>query len=529
MVEDQPSETQPSLPPRTRKAKDLQTRLGVGRPKLAGGSGARAVTKSTSTSIQRGKRGKSSRMLSRVEPTIEEEVEPPGPSLRQSEQPAEASGSTELVVQAQPSVFIPTNVSEQIANAIRPLQVRIEGLEEELRNTRQRNQDFERIQAQLNNVEQLQKRYELLEAEVRGLRLEAGSVATLVEEVKQLKESMSVGGSPMLPSTPKPKSPRIPLAGGIGMGLPSAFKAMGFPPLTATSSPTENSKGEGPSSLPNPGKSSTMLGKRPRDSSASVMSGVAEEGEQDQLSEDERARIVFRPNKKRAKLSEAGDKGPVPGSSKLSSMDTAAQLLAPRMPSFIFQGPESPLDDDYLDDPPPTNPLPEVYRPPSPPGAPLLPAALTGRATSPSANEENKNNPFDFSFFPNGNDSYMQPIPFPEPPQSPSPAGNNVGYLSQLQDDRTDAFKEFGFPSPKRPRLSSSGDHSRRHSLGTQRDVSSNDVAASLGLAMVRTGSPSIPEGPPSKMTMYGTELDGETRFGDFGVEGVASGFWSTR
>ncbi|KAJ2928870.1 hypothetical protein H1R20_g8279, partial [Candolleomyces eurysporus] len=524
MVEDQPTETQPSLPPRTRKAKDLQTRLGVGRPKLAGGSGARAVTKSTSTSIQRGKRGKSSRMLSRVEPTIEEEAEPSGPSLHQSEQVPEASGSTELVVQAQPSVLIPTDISEQIAIAIRPLQVRIEGLEEELR---QRNQDFERIQAQLNNVEQLQKRYELLEAEVRGLRLEAGSVATLVEEVKQLKESMSVGGSPMLPSTPKPKSPRIPLAGGISMGLPSAFKAMGFPPLTATSSPTENSKGEGPSSLPNPGKSLTMLGKRPRDSSASVMSGVAEEGEQDQLSEDELARTVLRPNKKRAKLSEAEDKGPVPGSSKPSSMDTAAQLLAPRMPSFtIFQGPASTHSDDYLDDPPPTNPLPEVYRPPSPPGAPLLPAALTGRATSSSTNEENKNNPFDFSFYPNTNDSYM---PFPEPPQSPSPAGNTVGYLSQLQDDRTDAFKEFGFPSPKRPRLSSSGDHSRRHSLGKQRDVSSNDVAASLGLAMVRTGSPSIPEGPPSKMTMYGTELDGETRFGDFGVEGVASGFWSTR
>jgi uncharacterized protein with von Willebrand factor type A (vWA) domain len=95
------------------------------------------------------------------------------------------------------------------------LQLRIDGLEEELRNSRQRDQDFERIQAQLNNVDQLQKKYELLEAELRGLRLEAGSVATLAEEVRQLKESMSAGGSPLtiLPSTPKPKSPRIPLAG----------------------------------------------------------------------------------------------------------------------------------------------------------------------------------------------------------------------------------------------------------------------------------------------------------------------------
>jgi hypothetical protein len=34
------------------------------------------------------------------------------------------------------------------------------------------------------------------------------------------------------------------------------------------------------------------------------------------------------------------------------------------------------------------------------------------------------------------------------------------------------------------------------------------------------------------KRTMYGTELDGDTRFGDFGVEGVGSsngGFWAGR
>jgi hypothetical protein len=29
------------------------------------------------------------------------------------------------------------------------------------------------------------------------------------------------------------------------------------------------------------------------------------------------------------------------------------------------------------------------------------------------------------------------------------------------------------------------------------------------------------------RRTMYGTELEGDTRFGDFGVEGVATGFWT--
>jgi hypothetical protein len=47
----------PAMTTRTRKAKETQTRLGVGRPVVAGGSGARAATKSTSVSKQ--KRGRS--------------------------------------------------------------------------------------------------------------------------------------------------------------------------------------------------------------------------------------------------------------------------------------------------------------------------------------------------------------------------------------------------------------------------------------------------------------------------------------
>lgn len=60
---------------RTRKAKE-QTRLGVGRPVVAGGSGARAVTKSLS--INKSKRGKSSKSMKLTEATIPEE----GVSLR---------------------------------------------------------------------------------------------------------------------------------------------------------------------------------------------------------------------------------------------------------------------------------------------------------------------------------------------------------------------------------------------------------------------------------------------------------------
>lgn len=61
--------------PRTRKAKETQFRLGVGRPVAAGGSGARAVTKSQS--VSRGKRGKPSRSVKPMEEAIQEEEEGP--------------------------------------------------------------------------------------------------------------------------------------------------------------------------------------------------------------------------------------------------------------------------------------------------------------------------------------------------------------------------------------------------------------------------------------------------------------------
>ena len=57
-------------PPRTRKAKETQTRLGVGRPLAVGGQGPRVVTRSSGGS--RGKEVKSSRSRKPKEPTIEE-------------------------------------------------------------------------------------------------------------------------------------------------------------------------------------------------------------------------------------------------------------------------------------------------------------------------------------------------------------------------------------------------------------------------------------------------------------------------
>jgi len=63
----------------------------------------------------------------------------------------------------------------------------------------------------------------------------------------------------------------------------------------------------------------------------------------------------------------------------------------------------------------------------------------------------------------------------------------------------------------------------------TRRPTDQEREAAAAGFGFVRPPSTSDEDGdaPGLKRTMYGTELDGDTRFGDFGLEGVASGFWS--
>lgn len=97
---------------------------------------------------------------------------------------------------------------------LRPLQVKVDSLEEELRITQQRNQELERIQAQIATVATLQQRYDSLEAEVRELRSEKLSIAALTEEFKQLKASLASHPSPIaFPTTPEPKTPRLPHAG----------------------------------------------------------------------------------------------------------------------------------------------------------------------------------------------------------------------------------------------------------------------------------------------------------------------------
>ncbi|KAF7311029.1 hypothetical protein HMN09_00646300 [Mycena chlorophos] len=233
------------------------------------------------------------------------------------------------------------------------------------------------------------------------------------------------------------------------------------------------------SELPNPGIAPTLLGKRSRESTSSNITGIIEEGEQDGLTEEELANAVLRPTKKRARLD--ADDGPADEESG---------------PAFaVYSGEE---EEPYVDPPPPTQRLPEFYGPASPA------ASTSSRQATSSQNAAENQPPFTFAFLPISSTPAdaafnMPNFPYPQAPTSPSPAGASSGIRNQ--SERTDMFQSLGLPNPAQ----------------TRARVTSTSL----------TRATSRPEDAPSFGTMYGTELDGDARFGDFGVEGVAGGgFW---
>jgi hypothetical protein len=204
----------------------------------------------------------------------------------------------------------------------------------------------------------------------------------------------------------------------------------------------------------------------------------------------------------------------------------------------VYRGSEGP------EPPPPTDHLPEIFVADSPSDSTSNPrGSRTSSAVPTSSANASENQPFTFPFAPISqppqNSMFMSTFPYPEPPQSPSPAGPSLPTFSaRRHDERTDIFKEFGFPSPVRSirNIASSNDErginpAALQGGSTRRNISSNEVAAGLGLIAHRTPSTSDPsaEGSTGRRTMFGTELDGDSRFGDFGVEGVASGFWISK
>ncbi len=262
---------------------------------------------------------------------------------------------------------------------------------------------------------------------------------------------------------------------------------------------------------------------------------MIEECERDTISQSTLVKTVIRPDKKRTKIHPDSREG----SSQAGTSSDEGEPSDTKIPTFaVYRGSEEP--DAVL---PPTNHLPEVFIVDSPPdSASNRPSLRPSSAVPTSSAHALENQPFNFAFVPVSsnprNSLFMANFPYPDLPQSPSPAGSNLPTLSgRINDERTDIFKEFGLPSPVRPVRNYGALNNDERGVNpaalqgsSSKRVSSNEVAASLGLTAHRTVSDLAAEAPIIRRTMYGTELDGDTRFGDFGVEGVASGsFWPAK
>ncbi|KAF8446039.1 hypothetical protein L210DRAFT_3642335 [Boletus edulis BED1] len=507
-----------STPQRTRKAKQTQYRLGVGRPVIAGGSGARAITKSVTVS-RSPKRTRSSRSIKPSEATITEEPELDG-SL---EAPPYSNKNTEHTnSHSQLNTHLVTGPSSTpletvIAEALAPVQQELDSHKAQLTDLKEKVSSL---------IESFEIKIRNLTSEIQDLCARAKSSPSLDTSVAAVQEhSVRI---PEPPSTPKrvrtPYRPSFALPATENSGPselssdPSNLDIL-VPPDLPTIGDVEQPRQTG---LLLPGFPHSTLGKRPRDSMTSSTSGVFELVQEGM--EMERESHVGRPAHKRAKLHEPeATSGEAPSSSEPRQVEPSDSSESSRRhggPSFsVFSGREE-------DPPPPIERLPNFYGPTSPP-------LISAPATSSANNVENQN-PFSFSFVPIastpaqvGYPLTMGTFPHPEPPTSPSPAANPDRPGSR----HSDRFGPYGVPRSSSRASGRGGSLARGEASGPsglQRAPSSNEVASGIGLTVIKTsateqGTPA----PPAKRTMYGTELGDDTRFGDFGVDGVASGFWA--
>lgn len=486
----------PRQPPRTRKAKDTQYRLGVGRPAVAGGSGARAVTKSVSVS-RKFRRGKSSTSVKPSEATITEEPElertPPSPSKRYTNK--DDSGATTNSGPQLGSFTSNELLQSAVAEALAPVQKELDSQKTQLAALRDKVSSV---------IVSFETHIRELTSEIHDLRAKAmGTTA-------DTRDAGLSARIPRPPSTPKRVwTPHRSYFAFSEKGGPSEL-------LSDSSDPGAHAHSEAGSGLNVkpaqagallPGFAQSTLGKRARDS---TLEGDTEAHGSAGSAETEVETRIGRSASKRAKAHTDDSEDvqfvqqrqfrPLPCVEEVEEVDKP-ELVIKTSPE-LYCGSSSP---------PPIN----------------IPGA--------SSDQSESQNAFDLSFLPaTSTPTYvafppsMGMFPLPQPPTSPSPANN------------AERCETEGFGSSTLPQASSrsssgrgvSGD-SQAHveasgSAGVQRVPSSNEVATGLGLTVIKTsaadrGTPA----PPAKRTMYGTELEADTRFGDFGVEGVASGFWA--
>ncbi|KAI0785967.1 hypothetical protein C8Q75DRAFT_893439 [Abortiporus biennis] len=566
-----PSSAEPTLPPHpparsTRKAKDTQLRLGVGRPALAGGSGARAVTKSTS--LTRAPRGKASVSVRPTEAAIQEENEDmpeAGPSGIPHNDPLPVAPTTTTTAPSpldhnsstQP-LALSQDITAYLSSLIDPLRQQIGLLQGELQQTtiqRTSSQAFQERIAELSN-------------DVVSLKSQLSVIPQLEAEIHNLKRqvaALSLSSISHIPSS----------------NAGTSVEEDGIPSRSNTA----------PSEMQLSGQvlSQTALGKRRRTPEETAITGVIEQSSAVALNENQLATQVVRPNKKRQKLGVLKDQSPpvLPAASAendefvFEGMEDIVQPIqhSPGPAFTVFSGPEpaeelpqGPLLPQFSDRP--------AITPPNPSGV----TTSTANANENAQPNQLVHPPFDFAFnifqpmasTPMGGalEAGLPSFPHPEPPTSPTPINNPAQPLLGARRERLGSQSGPSRPAPARPRSAAgrqtSGSHDVLSSISgpstSDRESSNNTrtptrnptslpsipevnpsqasssqpgprgagarkppMGIGLGLAgVVPLPMPPDTPAPPMKRTMYGTELETDTRFGDFGVEGVATGFWTS-
>ncbi|KAF9455694.1 hypothetical protein BDZ94DRAFT_1327441 [Collybia nuda] len=533
------TESEHSLPPMTRirKAKE-QTRLGVGRPVAAGGAGPRTVTKSMS--IPRASRGKGSRSVKPSEATILEEEPEPDLLVELSKEsqhnlngnainfPTSINTADTQNLLSNNSLASLEAVDKHVADAIRPLHEQMKSLKAELELMQSLKIEVDQLKTEIGDMGVLKQTFESLATEVVELRTQVASVVAKSKESGRWDDTIRssvitthISTTPPSSSQPTQVEPQPIALIGPGPSYPiTSNSTVITPPYIAASS---------------------MLGKRHRGSSI----GDVTEEESGHL-ENDLAQKIVKPTRKRPKIMKDYEDTRAEVSSQTILSHEGAESTAQISSYTVFSGQDEPPE-HYLDPQPPLDhqiPIPSSSLPVS---GPSQGATTTGAGTT----SENRQ-AFRFSFLPTSStpahSMFMPSFPYPEPPQSPSPAGSSTtGFLNHTQGDRTDVFQAFGLPSPVRPsrpsalRFAGPPDQyvDPADLISQEPGKNGNGSPTNNNTAILQAGP--VPSASSStlgqtlsasemKRTMYGTELDGDTRFGDFGVEGVGTsgaGFWA--
>jgi regulator of replication initiation timing len=522
------SSQEDSLPPatRTRKAKDTQTRLGVGRPRLAGGEGARAVTKSAS--LSRTRRAKSSKNLRKpVEDAITEELEPDLDEADEVQPVPVELVPDDAETQMQPPEGTQTestpksnalsslaDVDKYVADAIRPLHEQLQSFKNQVDQINTLKSEVDKLQSQVARADALQEQVALLTLEVKELRTRSSSTAAVEDEVTRLKEVVILQASRLDSVTAQASRLAFQdLQRDHSQSQLATLPSPSTPNFTSTPivrpvsniTPVNDREVVSPMQHDHPGFAPSTLGKRHRSPCESDTTRMLEQIDEDGLKVDKSATRLAPSPKKRARISSEGSTGR-PTASLLTTRLLEEQQAPPRSTFSIFTGAE-PNDTDQA---PPTSHLPNFYGPPSPSDA------RGSRTAGPSSSQATENRPtpapgFSLAYMvPPTPGSVLFPSAFPllETPESPSPQQNSE-LTPAVYRARNDMFHALGLPNPGRTKPAAQPQCVNPAALTHSQPVTGQGTAIQ-----------------PSRRTMFGTELEDDTRFGEFGTEGVGAPFW---